>query len=48
MAERIDPADGSADSSVRTLRISGADVLSIDATHKSDRGERFQKVRCAR
>ncbi|MEU3616429.1 hypothetical protein ABZ725_29575 [Streptomyces sp. NPDC006872] len=42
VAERIDPADGSADSFVRTLRISGADVPSFEAAYRGDYEERFQ------
>lgn len=41
-AERDVPADGSADTSVLTLRISGVDVPSFDATYRCNYEERFQ------
>ncbi|MCX5346006.1 hypothetical protein [Streptomyces atratus] len=41
-AERGVPADGSADNSVLSLRISGADVPSFDAIYRCNHQERFQ------
>lgn len=41
-AKRVDPGDGSADTSVLTLRISGADVPSFEATYQCDHDERFR------
>ncbi|MEV0775106.1 hypothetical protein [Streptomyces sp. NPDC050428] len=41
-AKRVDPEDGSADISVLTLRISGTDVPSFEATYRCDHEERFR------
>ncbi|MFD5895162.1 hypothetical protein [Streptomyces sp. NPDC060366] len=41
-AERVDPGDGSADISVLTLRISGADVPAFEAAYRCDHEDRFR------
>lgn len=41
-AKRVDPGDGSADLSVLTLRIGGADVPPFEAAYNCDHDERFR------